>query len=130
VLGEYVSEIWGWNESTQRQLFAERLAQHSRQIIEVNGDRVGVLEVEDRPEELHLALVELSPPWQGRGLGASILEALVAQAARSKKPLSLHVLSSNPRARSFYERAGMYVVDAESTRFLMRTSRSPFETSR
>jgi GNAT superfamily N-acetyltransferase len=120
-LGEYVSETWGWEDGAQRRMFLERFNQQ-RQVIEVDGERVGVLEVEDRPDELYLTLLELSPSWQGKGLGADILHWLMARAEQSNKPLALHVLRTNPRARSFYEREGMRVVDAEPVKFLLRTT--------
>ena len=130
VLGEYVAELWGWDEATQRRMFFERLAKRSRQVIEVDGEPVGVLEVEDRPDELYLGLIELSPKWQGRGLGADILKSLIDRAWRSGKPLSLHVLTTNPRARTFYERAGIRVVSTESARSLMRTTDHPSDPNK
>jgi GNAT superfamily N-acetyltransferase len=120
-LGEYVTEIWGWDPETQRRMFSERFVEQSRQVIEVDGERVGVLEIDDRPDELYLALLELSPSWQGKGLGTDVLRSAIAQAKRSNKPLALHVLRSNPRARAFYKREGLYVARVEPTKLLMRT---------
>ncbi len=120
-LGDYVNEIWGWDPETQRRMFSERFVVQSRQVVEVDGERVGVLEIDDRPEELYLALLELSPPWQGKGIGTDLLRSVIAQARRSNKPLALHVLRTNPRARAFYKREGLYVARVEPTKFLMRT---------
>jgi GNAT superfamily N-acetyltransferase len=72
-----------------------------------------VLELEDRPDELYLALIEVCPPWQGKGLGGGILRWLGRCSERSNKPLALHVLRVNQRAVELYERAGLRVVDAE-----------------
>ena len=121
-LGEYVAKTWGWEESTQRQMFCESFAHRPRQVIEVEGDRVGVIELDDRPQELYLANLELAARWQGRGLGAEILRWLLACAERAHKPLSLHVLRANPRATRFYEREGLRIVAAEPTKLLMRSS--------
>jgi ribosomal protein S18 acetylase RimI-like enzyme len=119
-LGEYVKEIWGWEDEAQRQMYVERF-RPGRQVIEVDGQRVGVLEVVDRHDELYLRLLEVSPSWQGQGLGTDILRWLMARAEQSNKPLALHVLRSNPRARSFYERHGLRVVETEPFSFLMRS---------
>jgi GNAT superfamily N-acetyltransferase len=102
-------------------MFSERLLEQSRQVIEVDGERVGVLEIDDRPDELYLVLIELSPSWQGKGLGTGVLRSVIAQAKRSNKPLALHVLRTNPRARAFYKREGLHVARVEPTKFLMRT---------
>jgi len=50
------------------------------------------------------------PAWRGRGIGAALLRALIAEAdARGYVRI---VLSPSPRARSLYERHGFVVPDA------------------
>jgi GNAT superfamily N-acetyltransferase len=83
-LGSYVDRIWGWREETQRRMFGDGFDDRPRQVIEVDGERVGVLEVEDRPDEMYLTLIELTPAWQGNGLGAEILRWLVGRAGRRR----------------------------------------------
>ena len=110
-----------WVDGCDVKDLAERFVEQSRQVIEVDGERVGVLEIDDRPDELYLALLELSPSWQGKGLGTDVLRSVIAQAKRSNKPLAQHVLRTNPRARAFYKREGLYVARVEPTKLLMRT---------
>ncbi len=80
-----------------------------------------MLEIDERPDELYLALLELSPFWQGKGLGTEVFRSVIAQAKRSNRPLALHVLRTNPRARAFQKREGLHVACVEPTKFLMRT---------
>jgi GNAT superfamily N-acetyltransferase len=120
-LGEYVERTWGWDEQVQRRLYAERFQQQPREVIRVDGAEVGILRVEERADQLYLDLIELLPAWQGRGLGAEIVRWLLRRARESGRPLSLHVLRANPRARAFYEREGLRVVEVEALRILMRS---------
>ncbi len=58
-------------------------------------------------QEMHLLNLTVSPPWQGRGHGIALLDALVAQCRRDRSAtLWLEVRPSNPRARSVYRRYG------------------------
>ena len=120
-LSEYVERTWGWDEEVQRRMFAEAFDRHPRQVIQIGGQDVGVLVVEERADELYLGLIELLPAWQNRGLGTAILRRLLQRARETHRPLSLHVLRTNARAAALYEREGLRVVDSEPDRMLMRT---------
>jgi GNAT superfamily N-acetyltransferase len=121
-LREYVEPIWGWDEELQRRLFADGYDANSAQVIQAYGEDVGILVVEDRAEELYLRRIELLPAWQGKGLGTSILSSLLHRAHASGRPISLHVLKSNPRAAQLYERIGLRVVSADSVKLAMRST--------
>ena len=120
-LGDYVEQTWGWDEAVQRQMFGDAFHRHARQVIQVAGQDVGVLIVEERVDDLYLGLLELMPLWQNKGLGTDILRWLLRRAADTGRALSLHVLSVNVRAAALYEREGLRVVGSEQTRLLMRT---------
>lgn len=110
---EYVEATWGWNEEWQRDYFVKKYDPAARQVIQVHGRDAGVLVVEDRPDELYLALIEIAPEYQRRGLGRQIIANLLDRAATAHKTLSLHVLKSNVNARRLYERLGFVVVSDE-----------------
>jgi GNAT superfamily N-acetyltransferase len=121
-MGEYVGRTWGWDEEVQRRIFVERFDRQPRQIIQVEAVDVGVLVVVDRDNELYLELIELVSPWQGKGLGREIVRWLLRRAEESRRPLTLHVLRSNPRALAFYEREGLNVVSTEPLRLLLSSA--------
>lgn len=52
-----------------------------------------------------LMQIQVAPAWQGRGVGADIITALIAQARQEELPVSLSVLKGNP-AKRLYERLG------------------------
>lgn len=80
-----------------------------------------MLEIEQRPEELYLALIELAAEWRERGLGSEIVGSLIAQAQSSGRPLSLDVLKANSRAISFYERLGLDIIEVQTLKLRLRT---------
>ncbi|MDE2394401.1 MAG: ribosomal protein S18-alanine N-acetyltransferase [Burkholderiales bacterium] len=57
--------------------------------------------------EMHLLNLAVAPSWQGRGLAARLLQALVARCVEfGHEALWLEVRASNARARSLYARLG------------------------
>lgn len=111
-----VERLWGWDDIVQRRLFDERFASRPFQVIQANGEDIGVLQLQDRPEEVVLDLIELLPAWQGKGVGTAVIRSLFAQG----KAVSLRVLTSNPRAAALYERLGFRVVQRTPERLFMR----------
>lgn len=120
-LGEYVEQTWGWDEAVQQELFAKSFESQPGQIIQVQGQDVGMLVVEERPNELYLSRLLLLPENQNQGLGTDIFRSLLERAVDTGRPLSLHVLKANPRAAALYEREGLRAVSADQIRVLMRT---------
>lgn len=70
-------------------------------ILEWNGDKVGALVCERRPDVLHLIDISIMPSSQRRGIGESLLRDLKEQNGR----LALKVENTNP-ARRLYDREG------------------------
>jgi ribosomal protein S18 acetylase RimI-like enzyme len=106
-MGEYVTAIWGWDEQVQRDLHARAFRPGAWQIITAGGADIGMLHVEYRPGEVHLARIEIDPGYQGQGIGARLISGLAAQAARDGQDLVLEVLAVNHRARALYQRLGL-----------------------
>lgn len=68
--------------------------------------------------------VSLLPEWRGRGLGAALLRAAMAQAAARSRDVALQVLHHNGRARRLYERLGFSVVGGSGAHLAMRWQRA------
>jgi ribosomal protein S18 acetylase RimI-like enzyme len=113
---DYVEPVWGWNDVAQQRLFDERFASRPYQVIQAGSEDIGVLQLQDRPGEVVLDLIELLPAWQGKGIGTAIIRSLLAQG----KAVSLRVLTSNPRAAALYERLGFRTVRRTPERLFMR----------
>jgi ribosomal protein S18 acetylase RimI-like enzyme len=57
----------------------------------------------------HLEAIAVSADAEGQGVGRALLEGNEANARKhGARSLTLHVISTNSRARSFYERSGYF----------------------
>src|SRR5690554_1984651 len=106
-----VEATWGWDEAFQRRYFEEHWDPGPRQIIVVDGQDVGMVQVEMYQDEIFLALIEVAPAWQGKGIGSSVIRDVQARAEEAALPVTLQVLKANPKARRLYERLGFVVVE-------------------
>jgi ribosomal protein S18 acetylase RimI-like enzyme len=105
-MGDYVSAVWGWDQAVQRGFHERWFDPDHLQIITADGVDVGVLAVEYRPAEIHLARIEIHPDHQGRGIGSQLIRALLDEARRQDRPVVLDVLAVNRRAHALYRRLG------------------------
>ena len=76
------------------------------EIILVDGQPAGWIFVEETPEHFHLCEIMMSIEMRGRGVGATVLQELLAAADRAGKPVRLLVNTTNTRAIQLYERLG------------------------
>lgn len=119
---EYVEATWGWQDAWQQEYFASKFDPETRQIIQIAGQDAGVIAVEQRDEELFIALIEIHPSFQGQGVGSALLDHYIQTAHSKNLPITLHVLKVNTPARKLYERLGFIVVADEDYRFKMAFS--------
>ncbi|HET6642696.1 MAG TPA: GNAT family N-acetyltransferase [Gaiellaceae bacterium] len=113
---ESVEALWGWDEELQLRIFDERFPRDPYRVIQVDGGDAGVLVVEELDDEVFLKLIELLPEAQGQGIGSSIIRSLQARG----KPVTLRVLTTNPRAAALYQRLGFRVTERTPERLFMR----------
>lgn len=118
-LRDYVAQVYGWDDTVQRQFFDERFDPAKVRIVVAGGTDIGMLQVEEGSDALFVADIALLPEWQGRGIGTEVLRAVLRQADRLRQPVTLQVLRPNP-ARRLYQRLGFRVVGETAAHFLMR----------
>jgi ribosomal protein S18 acetylase RimI-like enzyme len=120
----YVEPLWGWNDAVQDALALEFL-QHrnaTHELAIVSETPVGYLSYQNATDALFLNKLHLHPDHQGRGHGSEIMLRLIGMARSTGKPIELSVLTTNPRARSFYERHGFLTIAANTEKIRMRRS--------
>jgi len=113
---DYVAALWGWDEAVQQRIFRGRFNPARRQIIVVNGEDAGDLQVELGESELFVSSIHILPEYQGRGIGTAVLRDILQEARAASLPVGLRVLKSNPALR-FYERLGFTVIDEIDTHY-------------
>ena len=115
----YVEKTWGWDEQWQAQYFRDRFDPATRELIEGDGVTIGCISVERREHCIFLAVIEIAPDHQSRGIGTELIRDLLNEADGRGVPVELQVLKVNP-ALHFYGWLGFAVVGETATHYLMR----------
>jgi ribosomal protein S18 acetylase RimI-like enzyme len=113
-------QFGSWDDHLQRQIFDSSWKPETWSVISVDQTDVGLLAVEDRPDELWLSEIQLSWTARGRGLGSRIIEDLLNRARAAGKPLRLNVLCANHRAQRLYESLGFARIGELDTHYVMQ----------
>lgn len=129
--------VTGWPEEFKAAFCAQQFAAQTAHyqthysgacfsVVEHQGVPVGRLIVLRSPERLHIVDVSLLPAHRSRGIGARLIEDLLAEADAEGKTVCLCVERRN-RARGLYDRLGFQVVADEGMFWRMewRGSRAP-----
>jgi ribosomal protein S18 acetylase RimI-like enzyme len=88
------------------------------QIVLLDGEPVGRLYVERRPDEIRVIDIALLPDYRNRGIGSFFLHGLFDEARRACVPVRIHVEHFNPALR-LYTRLGFRKIGDTSVYFLM-----------
>jgi len=112
--GRNPDHLWGGDAEMLRNWARDGNADCIVHVAKISdGSIVGVTMVTLRPEMLshapsaHLEAIAVSEEAEGKGVGKALLEAAEAGAReRGALSMSLHVFSTNARARRVYQRAG------------------------
>lgn len=91
-------------------------------VICVGDEDVGLCKAYRSETAWVLMQIQVAPAWQGKGLGAQVIQALIAQARKDGLPVTLSVLKGNP-ARRLYERLGFVVAAETEHEFELRCDR-------
>ena len=117
---EYVEQIWGWDDTYQKDLHNRRFTSQDLRIIQFRGTDVGFLSTSNTSDTLNVNQLYILPEYQGRGIGAACMTRIIDDANLEQKPVTLQVLKINTRAAAFYQRLGFTIVDENSTHFQMK----------
>src|SRR6187551_2009676 len=84
-----VRQFGYWDDDAQDYWFRKGLTEASFSIVEENGEPVGAIALQDSPERLYLAELQILPEWQARGLGTALLRMQLEHARQAQKPIGL-----------------------------------------
>jgi ribosomal protein S18 acetylase RimI-like enzyme len=120
---------WGWHPQ-QQEMFLKmqyRAQQHhyrsltegvDQQIILLEQQPIGRLIVSRSDAKFSLDDIALLPERRGKGIGAALIEGLLAEARQANRPVTLHVEKYN-RAARLYARLGFKVIGDIGIHFKM-----------
>ena len=126
---DYVDQVWGWDEDSQRVLHDRRFAEQDYRVISLDGRDVGIISVAVKPDCLFVNQLHVLPEHQGRGIGRTCMLMVMDEGSKLGLPVRLQVLKVNPRALTFYERLGFAITGDTDTHFLMQSMRLDEDSS-
>lgn len=116
----YVAATFGaWDETWQRADFRQHIPLAEMRILQWEGCDVGVVWLQNRAEEIFIALLEVDPRYQRRGIGSTVLRRMQTQAAQARKIVALRVLKVNSQAQALYRRLGFSISGETPTHWVM-----------
>ena len=104
--------------TAQHRYYHEQFPGASFQIILLDGHSVGRFYVNRSADDILVIDIALLPEYRNRGIGGAVMRGILSEAARSGKPVRIHVEHFN-RAVRFYERLGFSKIGGDSVYFLM-----------
>ena len=118
-MAAYVDRTWGWEDAWQKHHFRQRLDQSDYEIVLLDGQPVGCRAVRWYTGRIFLAVLEILPEFQRRGIGTALLRQVLRDASSVGLPIELHVLKVNPAIR-LYRRLGFRRVSETAAQEIMR----------
>ena len=94
---EYVEQVWGWDDSYQRERHNKEFASHDFRIIQFRGTDVGFLITSCTSDTLKVNQIYILPEYQGKGIGSACLTRIIDDANVEQKSVVLKVLKVNTR---------------------------------
>ena len=115
----------GWDEARHVRHFSECIARGHIFIIEVDGSRVGMIQIFDEANALEIGETQVQPSQQNRGVGTAVIEDLIVRAHQGRKSVRLRVGLKNEKAYKLYQRLGFRQVERTETHHHMACDPDP-----
>ena len=109
----------GWDEARHLRHCAECWERGQIFCIEIDGVRVGMIQLFDEPDAIEIGEIQIQPSYQNRGIGTRLLRDTIDRAHEQRKKVSLSVALKNERAYRLYARLGFQKVAQNETHNLM-----------
>lgn len=111
----FIDTFGSWDEARHVRHTTECWDRGQISIIQVDGERVGMIQILDQPPFIEIGELQIQPSYQGLGIGGRILGDVVQQAHKRGKTVTLSVALKNERAMGFYRRCGFTQVGQDET---------------
>ena len=117
-LGQYVAQVWGWDEAFQREFHHRNFEVMRPDVVVYQNLDVGTFEITLHDDHIHLGEFYLLPQFQRQGIGTILLQQVLDEAVEKDLPVRLEVLKNNP-VRSLYKRHEFVITGQREHHFLM-----------
>ena len=115
----FMATFDSWEEARHARQFSECLNRGGISIIEVDGARVGMIQLFDQPDAVEVGEIQIQPSHQNQGIGSRVLKDTIDRVHEHRKKVLLSVALKNERAYHLYQRLGFQKVAHNDTHNLM-----------
>jgi GNAT superfamily N-acetyltransferase len=115
----WIIEALKLDMARQREDFGQQWQLAEVRIITVAGHDVGWLQTTAAEDAIFIGQLYLERRFQRQGIGSRVIRAVIDEATRERKAVTLGVVKINP-ARRLYERLGFSVTHADQHKVYMR----------
>ena len=113
---------WGdWDEARHRRHFATCWERGDIRAVEIDGVRVGMIQLFELVDAVEIGEIQIHPSYQGRGIGTRLLQDTLDRAHAQGKRVTLSTGLQNRRAINLYQRLGFVPVAQTETHFHMES---------
>jgi GNAT superfamily N-acetyltransferase len=117
---DYAIQTWGtWLDEESKIAAMVDTESGKIQIIYIENEKAGVLQLEKRKDEIFINQIYLLPSFQSKGVGRDIVNDLKKMARDENTPLKVSVLQVNP-AKEFYIKNGFEIEKETQERAYMQ----------
>ena len=113
----HIKNIWGWEDDWQKKDFVKKLDNYQTFLLKFENSNIGYVQFKNNSKDLFINMLILSPSWQSKGFGKSVLDQLLT--SNSNKKLSLRCFKVNQSAYDFYQREGFSVIGSDDNFFML-----------
>ena len=118
---ELFEATWGgWDEARHARHFSESMKRGGISVIEVDGERVGMVQLLEDRDAVEVGEIQIDPRHQNRGIGTRVLLDVISDAHDRGRDVRLGVGAENASAIKLYERLGFHAERRSATRLHMR----------
>jgi len=107
--GEYITNMFEWDENVQRDFHVRAWQQKKPDIITYDGKLIGTIATIESEDCIEIGQFFILPDYQNKGIGTHLLKSILDKADQLGKNVTLRFLKNNP-VKSLYIRNGFRVV--------------------
>ncbi len=120
--GDYITQIWGWDEKVQREYHTRQWEEERPSIITYRSQPIGTIYINKNDNSIKIGQFFILPEYHNKGIGSYILRGILESADRAGITAKLTYLYNNPAA-SLYARMGFKIIDKKDE--FIHTERQP-----
>ena len=108
--GDYIMQLWGWDEKFQRDFHTSDWQQKRPSIILYDNKPIGTIYILENNDYNQIGQFFILPEYQNKGIGSHLLKRILAKADQSGKITKIAYLINNPVV-SLYKRNGFEITE-------------------